>query len=55
MGKQVAAASYAQSDGSKSVTYRATDLSRLQGEIALLQKLLGIVPRGRRQINFVMR
>lgn len=54
-GKQVAAASYAQSDGSKSVTYRATDLSRLQGEIALLQQLLGIAPRARRQINFVMR
>ncbi len=54
-GKQVAAASYAQSDGSKSVTYRAADLSRLQGEIALLQQLLGIAPRARRQINFVMR
>jgi len=54
-GKQVASASYAQSDGSKSVTYRATDLSRLLGEITQLQQALGIVARARRQINFVMR
>jgi hypothetical protein len=54
-GTQVASASYSQSDGAKSVTYRAADLSRLQGEIALLQQMLGIVRRARRQINFVMR
>jgi len=54
-GKQVASASYGQSDGSKAVTYRAADLSRLQGEIAMLQQMLGIVPRARRQIKFVIR
>jgi hypothetical protein len=54
-GKQVAQASYAQSDGSKSVTFRAADLTRLQGDIALLQQKLGIACRARRQIKFVMR
>ncbi|MBV2180900.1 MAG: gpW family protein [Castellaniella sp.] len=54
-GTQVASASYMQSDGSRTVSYRATDLSRLLGEITLIQQKLGIVCRARRQISFVMR
>lgn len=54
-GQQVATASYAQGDGSKSVTYRATDLGLLDGAISLLQQKLGIIRRARRQIRFVYR
>jgi len=54
-GQQIATASYSQSDGAKSVTYRATDLGILDGVISLLQKKLGIVCRARRQIRFVYR
>lgn len=53
-GQQVATVSYSQADGSKSVTFRATDLVRLQADIALLQKKLGI-GHGRRPIRFAMR
>jgi len=52
-GQQVGQASYSQSDGAKSVTYRATDLVRLQADILLLQQKLGIIRRARRQIRFV--
>lgn len=54
-GGQVAQASYSQSDGAKSVTYRATDLVRLQADIETIQQKLGIIRRARRQIRFVYR
>ncbi|WNC88800.1 gpW family head-tail joining protein [Paraburkholderia sp. FT54] len=54
-GQQVAQASYSQSDGAKSVTYRATDLGLLDGAISVLQQKLGIIRRARRQIRFVYR
>ncbi|CAB3779368.1 hypothetical protein LMG28688_00819 [Paraburkholderia caffeinitolerans] len=53
-GQQVASVSYAQGDGSKSVTYRPADILRLQADIALIQKKLGL-SHGRRQIRFAMR
>lgn len=54
-GQQVATASYSQSDGARSVTYRATDLGLLDGAISIIQQKLGIVRRARRQIRFVYR
>ena len=54
-GQQVAQASYSQSDGAKSATYRATDLGLLDGAISIIQQKLGIVRRARRQIRFVYR
>ena len=53
-GKQVATVSYAQTDGSKSVTFRATDIVRLRADIETLQLKLGI-SHGRRPIRFAMR
>lgn len=53
-GQQVATVAYSQADGSKTVTFRATDLVRLQADIALLQQKLGI-SHGRRPIRFAMR
>ncbi len=50
-GGQVAQASYSQSDGAKSVTYRATDLVRLMADIELLQQKLGIIHRARRRMS----
>ncbi|MDN7871277.1 gpW family head-tail joining protein [Burkholderia multivorans] len=54
-GQQVASASYSQSDGARAVTYRATDLVRLQNDILLLQKKLGIICRARGQIRVIYR
>ncbi|MBU9550398.1 gpW family protein [Burkholderia multivorans] len=54
-GQSVASASYSQSDGSRSVTFRQTDLGLLDGLISKLQEQLGIVRRARRQIRFVYR
>lgn len=54
-GQQIAQASYSQSDGAKSVTYRAVDLGTLDGLISVLQQKLGIIRRARRQIRFVYR
>lgn len=54
-GQQVATASYAQGDGTKSVSFRATDLGLLEGAISLLQQKLGIIRRARRQIRFIYR
>ncbi|MBD1412868.1 gpW family protein [Burkholderia contaminans] len=54
-GQQVASVSYSQGDGAKSVTYRQTDLVRLQADIALIQRKLGIAACGRRPIRFSMR
>ncbi|WP_175829709.1 gpW family head-tail joining protein [Burkholderia cepacia] len=54
-GQQVATASYSQSDGARSATYRATDLGVLDGAISLIQQKLGIIRRARRKIRFVHR
>lgn len=54
-GVQVAQASYSQSDGARSVAYRQTDLVRLQADILVIQKKLGIIHRARRQVRFVYR
>lgn len=51
-GAQIAQASYSQGDGAKSVTYRETDLVRLQADISLLQQKLGIICRARRSPRF---
>ncbi|MGP2469121.1 gpW family head-tail joining protein [Yersinia sp. 2540 StPb PI] len=44
--------SYAQGDGTRSVTYQQTDIGTLMGFIQLLQAQLGIVKRPRRAIRF---
>ncbi|HHH0255593.1 TPA: gpW family head-tail joining protein [Yersinia enterocolitica] len=44
--------SYAQVDGTRSVTYQQTDIGTLMGLIQLLQAQLGIVKRPRRAIRF---
>lgn len=44
--------SYAQGDGTRSVTYQQTDIGILMGLIQLLQAQLGIVKRPRRAIRF---
>ncbi|EMY3532459.1 phage head-tail adapter protein [Yersinia ruckeri] len=44
--------SYAQGDGTRSVTYQQTDISVLVGLIQLLQAQLGIVKRSRRALRF---
>ncbi|CNL74560.1 gpW family head-tail joining protein [Yersinia kristensenii] len=43
--------SYAQGDGTRSVTYQQTDIGTLMGLIQLLQAQLGIVPRPRRALR----
>jgi hypothetical protein len=50
-GQQVATVTYAQGDGSKSVTYRATDIAGLTQLIRQLQAQLGIVSRPRRALT----
>lgn len=52
-GAQIATATYNQGDGSKSVTYRATDIATIRRAILELQKALGIIacyPRARRVV-----
>ncbi len=44
--------SYAQGDGTRSVTYSQADISGLLALIQTLQAQLGIVPRPRRAIRF---
>jgi hypothetical protein len=44
--------SYAQGDGTRSVTYQQTDLGTLMGLIQLLQAQLGIVKRPRKALRF---
>lgn len=51
-GKQVATATYAQGDGNRSVTYRATDIGALTMLIKQLQQELGIITRARRPLRF---
>ncbi|WP_019209671.1 gpW family head-tail joining protein [Yersinia massiliensis] len=44
--------SYAQGDGTRSVSYQPTDIGQLTSLIQLLQAQLGIVHRPRRTIRF---
>lgn len=44
--------SYAQGDGTRSVTYQKTDIGQLMNLIQLLQAQLGIVGRPRRTLRF---
>lgn len=44
--------SYAQGDGTRSVTFQQTDIGQLMGLIQLLQAQLGIVKRPRRALRF---
>ncbi|MDA5499775.1 gpW family head-tail joining protein [Yersinia aleksiciae] len=43
--------SYAQGDGTRSVTYLQTNIGQLMGLIQLLQAQLGVVPRPRRALR----
>jgi hypothetical protein len=52
MGKLGVSFQYAQGDGSKSVTYNATNLPALANLIQLLQVQLGIVAQPRRATRF---
>ena len=52
-GAKVVSASYAQGDGTKSVTYTATDTASIYRSILMLQKALGLIqcyPRARRAL-----
>jgi hypothetical protein len=51
-GQQGVSFSYAQGDGTRSVTYQQTSLPQLMAFIQLLQTQLGIVTRPRRPIRF---
>lgn len=51
-GQQGVSFSYAQGDGTRSVTYQQTSLPQLMAFIQLLQTQLGIAPRPRRPIRF---
>ncbi|QHB31871.1 phage head-tail adapter protein [Yersinia canariae] len=44
--------SYAQGDGTRSVTYQQTDIGTLMGLIQLLQAQLGVVKHPRRALRF---
>ncbi|TKI02886.1 gpW family head-tail joining protein [Martelella alba] len=52
MGVKGVSFSYAQGDGTRSVTYMPTSMQQLMALIQLLQAQLGIVPRPRRAIRF---
>lgn len=52
-GAKVVTASYAQGDGTKSVTYKATDITQIWKSILMLQKALDptmCYPRARRTV-----
>lgn len=51
-GQQGVSFTYAQADGTRSVTYQQTSLPQLMAFIQLLQAQLGIVPRPRKPIRF---
>ncbi|SUY95331.1 phage head-to-tail joining protein [Citrobacter freundii] len=51
-GQQGVSFSYAQGDGTRSVTYQQTSLPQLMAFIQLLQTQLGIASRPRRPIRF---
>lgn len=50
-GQQVAAASYTQGDGTKSVSYRKADIGALTLLIRQLQQALGIIAMPRRALR----
>ncbi|HHH1655684.1 TPA: gpW family head-tail joining protein [Yersinia enterocolitica] len=52
VGSKGVSFSYAQGDGTRSVTYQQTDIGQLMGLIQLLQAQLGIVKRPRRALRF---
>jgi gpW len=54
-GKKGVSFTYAQGDGSRSVTYTETNLPALANLIQTLQAQLGVVARPRRAIRFGMR
>ncbi|WP_186191044.1 gpW family head-tail joining protein [Burkholderia gladioli] len=43
-GAKIVTASYAQGDGTKSVTYQQTDLAQILRSIEMLQMALGLIP-----------
>jgi len=52
-GAKIVTGTYAQGDGTKSVTFKQTDLASVQRTILMLQKALGIIdcyPRARRAL-----
>ncbi len=52
-GVKIVTANYSQADGSKSVTYKQTDIADVYRAILMLQKALGIIchyPRARRAL-----
>lgn len=54
-GNKVASATYAQGDGTKSVSYTKAELPNLTAFIRLLQAQLGLVARPRRPVSFNFR
>lgn len=54
-GAKVVTASYAQGDGTKSVTYTQANVGALVALIKELQVQLGIIQRGRRPVRFNFR
>jgi hypothetical protein len=54
-GSKVAAASYTQGDGAKSVTFSQANLGNLTALIAQLQAELGMICRPRRTMRFLHR
>ncbi|AKM29271.1 phage head-tail adapter protein [Pandoraea faecigallinarum] len=54
-GQKGVSFSYAQGDGTKSVTYQQADIAALTALIRQLQQQLGIIPRARRSFRFVYR
>lgn len=54
-GSKVESASYTQGDGTRSVTYTRANIAQLANVIVMLQRQLGIVPRGRQPLRPVFR
>ncbi|VWC78877.1 phage head-tail adapter protein [Burkholderia aenigmatica] len=44
-GVKIVTATYNQGDGTKSVTYKPSDLTQVMKAIEMLQKALGLIPR----------
>ncbi|NDV77074.1 gpW family head-tail joining protein [Burkholderia cenocepacia] len=44
-GAKIVTATYNQGDGTKSVTYKPTDLAQIMKAIEMLQMALGLIPR----------
>lgn len=52
-GSKAESLSYAQGDGSKSITFTRANVAQLTVLISQLQQALGLVPRARRPIRFL--